>query len=1049
MDVEVHAVSAFSFLHGASLPEDLCARAASLGLRALALCDRDGVAGIPRFHRAARAAGLRPIVGTSVRIAHGDSVSRVALYPRTRAGYRALCRALTDARMTAEREVTRALGLTLPLGSLRAIAHEGLSALVLAEGAFARDVGQGDARAREFAAAVASVMPAGDCFLERRRTLDRAGARIDARIADLSDALGLRTAATAGPRAATAEDTVVADLFDCARLRCTLEEAGRALEPNRERRLKGPAELMALFRDAPDARRGAKELAERCAFTLEDLGYAFPELSLPEDTSAQEHLEQLTRIGARERYPSLTERVRAQLRHELDTIGRLGLAGYFLVVWDIVRFCRERGILVQGRGSAANSAVCYALGITAVDPVGMELLFERFLSEARGEWPDIDLDLPSGARREEVIQYVYRRYGERGAAMTANVITFRARSAAREAGTALGFSSDALSAVSKQLGAWGTLDREALSERFALAGVSPRDPRVSLWIDATARLQNLPRHLGQHPGGMVIARGRLDELCPLEPAAMEGRVIVPWDKDDCEDLGILKVDLLGLGMMALFERVIPLVAAHDGVELDLARIPPDDPETYAMIRAADTIGVFQIESRAQMNTLPRLKPARFYDLVVQVAIIRPGPIVGKMVHPYLARRAGREPVRYPHPALEPVLARTLGVPLFQEQLMRVAMVAAGFSGGEAEELRRAMGSKRSIDRMNALEIKLRDGMTRNGYPPAAQEDVIRGVLSFALYGFPESHSASFALLAYASAYLKRHHPASFACALLDCWPMGFYEPATVVQDARRHGVRVLPVDVTRSGWLCAREGPAVRLGLRYVRGLGLERGQAIARAREERPFISIGDLSRRAGLRARELSTLAQLGALAELPHPTPGARWTRRGALWQSLAVARADAGPLFDDAEIPVERSPLPDMTRRERVVADLAHGALTVGAHPVALAREALRAQGVLSIREAHTQRDRSVISVAGTVITRQKPPTAKGFVFLSLEDETGILNAIVAPDVFASQRAMYVTEPLLILQGILQVQDGVRSVRVVTATPFSIDDEMCHPPSHDFH
>jgi error-prone DNA polymerase len=1053
MDVEMHAVSAFSFLYGASLPEDLAARAAELGLRAVALCDRDGFSGAPRFHRAAKSAGLRAIVGTSVLVSDGVITSRVALYVRTRAAYRALCRALTDARLASQRDVVRAEGLSLSLASLAQVAPLGSSAMLLAEGAFARCAHERDPRAEQWARAVARAMPAGECFVERRRTLDRRGQQTDARLAHLAEHCGLDAIATVAPRAAKSERSVVADVFDCARLHTTLARAGTALEPNRERRLKGPSELAALFYDEPHARRSAEALAERCEYSLEDLGYEFPSVKLPPGVSTQERLAELVRTGARERYPLMEERVRAQLRHELDTIARLDLAGYFLIVWDIVRFCRERGILVQGRGSAANSAVCYALGITAVDPVGMELLFERFLSESRGEWPDIDLDLPSGDRREEVIQYVYRRYGERGAAMTAVVITYRARAAAREAGKALGFSEDALSAVAKQLGSFGTLDREELEERFSCGGVAPRDPRVARWIDTTVLLQNLPRHLGQHPGGMVIARGRLDELCPLEPAAMPGRVIVPWDKDDCEDLGILKVDLLGLGMMALFERVLPLVSEHDGAEIDLAHLPADDPETYAMIQRADTVGVFQIESRAQMNTLPRLKPQRFYDLVVEVALIRPGPIVGKMVHPYLRRRAGREPVTYAHPALEPVLSRTLGVPLFQEQLMRVAMVAAGFSGAEAEELRRAMGSKRSVERMNSLERKLREGMTRNGYPQDAQEDVVRGILSFALYGFPESHSASFALLAYASAYLKRHFTASFTCALLDCWPMGFYSPATVVQDARRHGVRVLPIDIAHSRWLCSREGPAVRLGLRYVRGLRQEVGLAIERTRELRPFASIDDLSRRVRLRPNELGTLAELGALSSLPNPA-GRPWTRRSALWQALAVARArgsslaSSTPLFDTVDVDVGDSPLAEMTLADRVAADLAHSQITVGAHPVALVRAKLHDEKILSTSEALALAHNRAVAVAGAVITRQRPPTAKGFFFLTIEDETGLLNAIVPPAVFEAQRGVMVSEPLLVLYGVMQREDGVASVRVARVEPFSIREGLVHPESHDF-
>ncbi len=1042
-------MSAFSFLHGASLPEDLCARAAELGLKALALCDRDGVAGIPRFHYAARAHGIKPIVATSVLVATSSLTARVALYPQDRAAYRSLCRTLTTARLSADREQVRDHGLVVSLEALREFAAHRSASVLLAEGTFARAVRAKDPRASQFAAEIAATFQHNETHLERRRTLDRWTHLTDARMGDLAEQLKLPSIATAAARAASASQVTVMDVFDCARLRTTLDRAGRALEPNAERRLKSPGELRTLFYDVSAARKAAESLAERCEYALEDLGYRFPEVSLLPGETEQQRLEHLTWLGAQERYAALTPRITQQLRHELETIAKLSLAGYFLIVWDIVRFCRERGILVQGRGSAANSAVCYSLGITAVDPIGMELLFERFLSEARGDWPDIDLDLPSGDHREQVIQYVYRRYGERCAAMTANVITYRSRSACREVGKALGFDESLLGAVSKQLGYWGSLREDEMSERFALAGVSPHDAKVKHWIRTAVQLQNLPRHLGQHPGGMVLGAGRLDELCPLEPAAMPGRVIVPWDKDDCENLGILKVDLLGLGMMALFERALPLVSRHDGVDLDLAHLPPDDPQTYAMMQRADTVGVFQIESRAQMNTLPRMKPVCFYDLVVEVAIIRPGPIVGKMVNPYLNRRAGKEPVTYPHPSLEPVLARTLGIPLFQEQLMRVAMIAANFTGGQAEELRRAMGSKRSVERMEALEAKLREGMSRNGYSQQAQDDVVRGIMGFALYGFPESHSASFALLAYASAYLKCHFHASFTCALLDCWPMGFYSPATVIQDSRRHGVHVLPIDVTESDWLCQRVGrDMVRLGLRYVRGLRQLAAKRIVDQREQMPFASVSDFAARTKLSNTEINNLAQLGALNALPSKHSAQPLTRRTALWQVLALSQLRDTELFASVELPQVQSPLDEMTLAERIAADFRHSSVTVGQHPVALARHLLKSQGVVTIEQVQQSHHHQSVSVAGSVITRQKPPAAKGFFFLTIEDESGVLNAIVDPKTFEAQRAAMVSEPLLILHGVVQRQDGAVSLKVARVDTFALRETIRTGESHDF-
>ncbi|HYS19275.1 MAG TPA: error-prone DNA polymerase, partial [Candidatus Binatia bacterium] len=750
---------------------------------------------------------------------------------------------------------------------------------------------------------------------------------------------------------------------------------------------------------------------------------------------------ELTERGVRTRYGAgpLAARARHQVAHELELIGRLDLAGFFLIVWDVVEHCRTHDILVQGRGSAANSAVCYALGITAVDPVGMELLFERFLSEARGEWPDIDLDLPSGERREAVIQHVYRRYGRLGAGMTANVITYRGRSAAREVGQALGLPRDMRDRLAQLVANWGYQDpEELLTKHLREAGCDPTAPRIRRFATLWTRIQDLPRHLGQHSGGMVIAAGRLDDVVPLEPATMPGRVVVQWDKDDCAGLGIVKVDLLGLGMMSVLQDSLTLVRETGG-SVDLAQLPPDDPAVYRSLQEADTIGVFQVESRAQMATLPRVRPERFYDLVVQVAIIRPGPIVGDMVHPYIRRRRGREPVTYPHPSLEPILRRTLGVPLFQEQLLRMAMVTAGFTAAEAEELRRAFGFKRSERLMAEVETKLRAGIARQGIHGAAAEEIVHAITAFALYGFPESHASSFALLAYASAYLRVHHPAAFYAALLNNQPMGFYHPATIVKDAQRHGLRVLPIDVTCSRWLCTVEpvggaGPAMRLGLRYVRGLRERAARAVVGAREERPFGSIHDLARRAHLDRDELETLAAIGALA----PLGG---TRRTNLWTAAAP---HPGPLFADP--PGAPSPLSEMTDVERLAADYAGTGVTLGPHPMALRRTALRRRGVLSARELAGVADGVGVQVAGSVIVRQRPGTAKGFVFLSLEDETGIANVIVTPPIFARHRLALVAEPYLLVAGIAQQQDGVVSVRAVKARGLPALGH--HVPSHDF-
>ena len=638
-------------------------------------------------------------------------------------------------------------------------------------------------------------------------------------------AFGVPVVATNGVRFAEPADRPLFDVLTCVRHKTTLDAAGRRLARNAERYLKSPDAMAQLFADRPDALAGTAALAERLEYTMADLGYQFPKYPVPDGESEMSFLRHITEAGARERYRPYHDKARAQIARELDLIEKLDLAGYFLIVWDIVNYCRQQDILVQGRGSAANSAVCYSLGITAVDPIKMELLFERFLSEERGEWPDIDLDLPSGDRRERVIQHVYEKYGRLGAAMTANVITYRSRSAAREVGKALSLDDEEIDRLAKVMNNFEFTDpNETLGRNLEAAGLSPDMPRMRTFAELWMRIQDLPRHLGQHSGGMVICQGALDAVVPLEPASMPGRVVIQWDKDDCAEMGIVKVDLLGLGMMAVLQDAIELIDIDD-----LSKIPQDDPAVYEMLQKAETIGVFQVESRAQMATLPRLKPTHFYDLVVQVAIIRPGPIVGDMVHPYLNRRAGREPVVPLHPSLEPVLARTLGVPLFQEQLLRMAMVAAGFTGGQAEELRRAMGFKRSEKRMKQIEVQLREGMARNGITGETAERIITSITSFALYGFPESHAASFALLAYASAYLKVHYPAAFYTALLNNQPMGFYHPASLVKDAQRRGVRFHPIDVQQSDWLCrVEEDGAIRIGLMYVNGLRKEMGQAMA-----------------------------------------------------------------------------------------------------------------------------------------------------------------------------------------------------------------------------
>jgi error-prone DNA polymerase len=1035
MFVELHAQSAFSFLEGAEQPETFVAEAARMGMPALALVDRDGLYGAARLHQAAVRAGLKPLVGSELTLEDG---SRLPLLVEDREGYRNLCRLITRMKLGAAKGEA-----TATLDDLAAHV-DGLVCLTGgAHGPLAhRLAGGGVEAAQQFLDRLLAIFGRSSCFVEVQRHFDRMQERRLEALVELARRARVPLVATNQPLYARLGGRAVADVFTCIREKTDLDHAGTRLGLNAERGLRDGLTMAQVFRDLPDAVHQSGELALRLGFTLKDLGYRFPDFPLPPGATAQEYLRQLVDDGVRRRYgrgPLIT-RARRQVTHELEIIGRLDLAGYFLIVWDIIEYCRTHDILVQGRGSAANSAVCYALGITAVDPVGMDLLFERFLSEARGEWPDIDLDLPSTERREGVIQYVYRRYGRLGAGMTANVITYRGRSAAREVAKALGLPGEFQDRLARLAPNWGYQDPDdLLTKHLAEAGCDPRHPRIRAFSALWTRLQDLPRHLGQHSGGMVIAAGRLDDVVPLEPATMPGRVVIQWDKDDCAALGIIKIDLLGLRMMTVLQEAIELVR-ETGVDVDLAHLPADDRTVYAMLQRADTVGIFQVESRAQMATLPRIHPERFYDLVVQIAIIRPGPIVGDMVHPYIRRRRGREPVSYPHPSLAPILERTLGVPLFQEQLLRMAMVAAGFTGTEAEELRRAFGFKRSEQRMAEVEQKLRAGMAAQGITGVAADQIAHAITSFALYGFPESHASSFALLAYASAYLKTHYPAAFYAALLNNQPMGFYHAATIVKDAQRHGLTILPVDVTRSQWPCTVESddPAhtLRLGLRYVKGLRESAGRAIVAARGERSFVSIPDLARRAGLARDELMTLAATGALDALD----GAR---RAALWQA---ARPVLPGLLAGTEPPADPSPLQEMSAAERLDEDYAGTGVTLGPHPLALLRPTLTLQRIVRTADLAGLPHGRTVQVAGSVIVRQRPGTAKGFVFLSLEDETGIANVIVTPQLFERQRLIIVTAPYLIVDGVLQRQDGVVSVRARRVRPLEGTGQAV--PSHDF-
>jgi error-prone DNA polymerase len=1208
---ELHARSAFSFLEGASLPEELMEVCANSGMKTLALLDRDGVYGSARAHLAAKKLDIRAIVGSEVTTSfdchpergrnsdEGPAVasnsllttrnSQLPLLVHSRTGYQNLCRLITQMKLRVPKHAK--------LGEARVTQYElqryaeGLVCLTGGDnGPLAQALARGGINeGLRTVESLTHIFGHDNVYIELQRHYDRTEEARNRATIEIARSLKLPLLATNGVRHARPEQRQVLDLFTCIRNHCSLDQAGRLLSINSERHLKTPEEMSRLFADIPEAIANTEQLSAQLNFELSDLGYQFPRYPVPEGETMMSFLRERTREGARDRYlkPNKRElwpRAQRQIERELSLIEKLDLAGYFLIVWDLVRFCRENNILAQGRGSAANSAVCYSLGITAIDPIGMELLFERFLSEERGEWPDIDLDLPSGDDRERVIQYVYQSYGKLGAAMTANVITYRGRSAAREVGKALGFDPDTTDRLSKMVGSWEYKGPdETLEKHFREAGSDLRHPRMMKYLELCMAIQDLPRHLGQHSGGMVICQGQLDSVVPLEAATMPGRVVVQWDKEDCADMGIIKVDLLGLGMMAVLKDCLELIPRHYKEDVDLAHLPANDPDVYAALQKADTVGMFQVESRAQMACLPRLHPTNFYDIVIQIALIRPGPIVGEMVNPYIKRRQGREEVKYAHPALEPILERTLGVPLFQEQLLRIAMVGAGFTGGEAEELRRALGAKRSEKRMREIEVKLRRGMERNGISKQAQDEIVQSIVSFALYGFPESHAASFALIAYASAYLKTHYLAAFTAAMLNNQPMGFYHPSTLVKDAQRHGLKVRPIDVLRSKWECtieevatnsatgapfkpgvglnkvvdsasdrqatnedpddiaARanpfilrssslplchpergrkpdEGPAVlrrlrtenqvlrtaprilRLGLRYVRGLREPAARAILREREKHPFSSITDLARRVPeLHRNELVTLAEIGALNSVASHEPGApfkpgfglsgnvvfdfatdqrpstinafaegrrqatddvfRFHRRDALWEAEKAARPE-GELLQQIAAPDAPSPLVQMTASERLVADFRGTGMTVGPHPMSYCRPEMNRQQVLRAIDLPNHRNGKPVRVAGCVIVRQRPGTAHGFVFLSLEDETGIANVIIMPDMFERNRLLLISEQFLLIEGTLQNVDNVTSVKATRVIP--LHPQLTNSPnsdtaritaaetsSHDFH
>ncbi|MCB9780747.1 MAG: error-prone DNA polymerase [Alphaproteobacteria bacterium] len=1015
--------SAFSFHEGASLPEELVEQAASLGLSALAITDRDAVYGLPRAWRAARDHGIKLLCGALLTIDGGPGLAAIA---RTKVGWKHLCHLVTHARCGGDAEdeaagtaaQRRVRGVVKGRGrvplSLLLDKTDGLDLVLCGNWADADLHRVHDACGDHVSLALT------------RRLDSHDPARLDARRA-LSRRTGIPLVATSDALMHAPSRQRLQDVLTCIRLHTTLDRAGTALQANHARHLLSPAELAARFPDDPGAIARGLAVAERVVFGLDDISYQYPREVVPEGWQPMAWLRRLVDQGTAQRYPTgCPDSVRKQLAYELDLIERMGFPAYFLTVYDAVRYAREQGILCQGRGSAANSAVCFVLGITAVDPASSSLLFERFISEERGEPPDIDVDFEH-ERREEVFQYIYGKYGRQRAAMINTVISYRRRSAVRDVGKAVGLSLDQVDSLARGIH-WfdgGHVTDAQLRE----AGLDPRDHRVRLACDLSDELAGMPRHVGIHVGGFAISDGPLVDLCPVEPATKEGRTVIQWDKDDIDVVGFVKVDFLALGMLTAIRKAFDFLRLHHGRDLDLATVPSEDPSVYDMICKADTVGVFQIESRAQMSMLPRLKPRCWYDLVIEVSVVRPGPIQGGMVHPYLRRRNGEEPVEYAHPKLEPILARTLGVPIFQEQVMAMAVAVGGFTPGQADQLRRAMGAWRKRGGLERMSEDLVQGMLSEGISEDYARQIAAQIRGFGEYGFPESHAASFARLVYVSCWLKHHHPDAFAAALVNSHPMGFYSPRALLADAQRHGVEIRPVDVTVSTWdltlepLLDATAPAdggallaIRVGFRLIKGFSEDSARRIEAARAERPFAGIGDLQRRADLRRDELTKLARADALRLLG--PPDRPWDRRQAVW---AVQGLYDLPLFRGLTRDEGPAPLPAPDAIDELREDYAVTGLSVDRHPIGMIRERLQRRGVLSALDVLDRAAGDRVRVAGMISHRQRPGTASGILFMTLEDESGLLNLVVKPQLFERQRQVILGESLVEVDAMVQ-RDG---------------------------
>ncbi len=1022
---ELQVTTHFSFLRGASSADELFATAKMLGIEALGIVDRNSHAGIVRALEASRATGLRLVVGCRLDLRDGMSI---LVYPTDRAAYSRLTRLLTLGKSRGGKG-----NCILHIEDV-ALYAEGLIGILVPDLADETCAVQ----LRKLAEIFGDRAYLSLCL--RRRPNDQMRLY---ELSNLAVRFEVKTVVTNDVLFHEPGRRQLQDVVTCIRNNTTIDEVGFERERHADRFLKPPDEMERLFPRYPEAFRRTMEIVERCKFSLEELTYQYPEEAIISGKTAQESLEHYVRECIPNRYPEgLPQSVLKVIRHELDLIRAMKYAPYFLTVFSIVRYARSQGILCQGRGSAANSAVCYILGITSIDPETNNLLFERFVSQERDEPPDIDVDFEH-ERREEVIQWIYRTYGHDKAALCATVTRYRAKGAIRDVGKALGLPEDVIKALSSGMWSWSD---EISDKNVRELNLNPDDRRLVLTLKLAQQLMGAPRHLGQHPGGFVLTHDRLDDLVPIEPATMKDRQVIEWDKDDVEALKMMKVDVLALGMLTCMSKAFALIREHKDVDLDLANIEQEDPATYAMIRKADTLGTFQIESRAQMSMLPRMKPRTFYDLVIQVAIVRPGPIQGDMVHPYLRRREGKEVVDYPTPELEAVLGKTLGVPLFQESAMKVAMVCAGFTGGEADQLRKSMATFKFTGGVSKFKDKLVSGMVGNGYTPEFAEKTFSQLEGFGSYGFPESHAASFALIAYASSYVKWHHPDAFCAALLNSQPMGFYAPAQIVQDAQRHGVEVRPVCVNRSRWDCTlepvegSERHAVRLGMRMVRGLAEADVARITASRMDLHFESVDDMWRRSGVPAASLVELAEADAFL------PSLKLQRRDALW-AIKALRDEPLPLFAAASerearaIAEQQEPevaLRQMTEGHNVVEDYGHTGLTLREHPIAFLRHDLTERSIVTCAEAMGARDGRWLMAAGLVLVRQRPGSAKGVMFLTIEDETGPANVVVWPTLFERRRRVLLGASLMAINGRIQREGEV--VHLVAQQLFDLSADL---------